>query len=89
MLAGKFRVIEIKRTRVCLLFSDADFREIVDQYFRFDLQLARQLINSNLIRVRHSLRLFFLSVLVFLTAVLQVFCCVRAGLIFRFASGFR
>ncbi len=51
-------MIEIERTRVRLLFGDADLGEIVDQDFRLDLQLARQLVNANLIRVRHSLALF-------------------------------
>jgi hypothetical protein len=65
-------MIEIQRTRVRFLFRNADLGEKVDQNFRFDLQLARELVNSNLIRVRHSLRLFFL------VAVLRVFFFVAA-----------
>ena len=78
MLASEFRVIEIERTRVRLLFGDADLGEEVDQDFRLDLQLAREFVNSNLIRVRHSLRLFFLL------AVLRVFFFVAVR---RFRTG--
>jgi hypothetical protein len=49
MLARKFCVLEIERARVRLFFRDADFRQELDQDFCLDLELARQLINSNLI----------------------------------------
>jgi hypothetical protein len=53
VLPHKLGVIEIDRTRVRLLFGDADLGKEFDQYLRFDLQLACQLVNSNLVRVRH------------------------------------
>ena len=44
-------MFEIERARVRLLFRDADFRQEIDQDFRFDLEFARQLVNSNLIGI--------------------------------------
>ena len=45
-----FGLVVIQRTRVRLLFRDADFRQILDEHLGFDLELARQLVNSNLSR---------------------------------------
>jgi hypothetical protein len=47
-------MFEVERARVRLLFRDADFRQEIDQDFRFDLKLARQLVNSNLIGICHQ-----------------------------------
>src|SRR5580704_12023237 len=58
MLSRKLRMFEIERARVRLLFRDADFRQEIDQDFRFDLEFARQLVNSNLIGICHQ-PLFF------------------------------
>jgi hypothetical protein len=44
-------VFEIERTRMRFLFRYTDFRQELDQHFRLDLEFARQLINSNLIRI--------------------------------------
>ena len=41
-----------------LFFRDADFRQEIDQDFRFNLEFARQLVNSNLIGICHQ-PLFF------------------------------
>lgn len=54
MLTRELRVFEVERTRVRLLFRDADFRQEIDQDFRFDLEFARQLVNSNLIGICHQ-----------------------------------
>jgi hypothetical protein len=51
MLANEFRMIQVERARVRLLFGDADLGQKVDQDFRLDLQLSRQLIDTNLIGV--------------------------------------
>ncbi len=53
MLPHQFGLVEIERARVRLLFSDADFRQIVDQYLGLDLELSRQFVDANLIDVRH------------------------------------
>lgn len=58
MLARKLRVFEIERTRMRLFFRDADCRQEIDQDFRFNLEFARQLVNSNLIGICHQ-PLFF------------------------------
>ena len=55
MFSRKLRVFEIERARVRLLFRDADFRQEIDQDFRFNLEFARQLVNSNLIGICHQL----------------------------------
>ena len=54
MLSRELRMFEVERARVRLLFRDADFRQEIDQDFRFDLELARQLVNSNLIGICHQ-----------------------------------
>jgi hypothetical protein len=41
-----------------LLFSHANFGQEIDQDLRLDLKFARQLVNSNLIRICHQ-PLFF------------------------------
>jgi hypothetical protein len=51
MLASEFGMIQVERARVRLLFGDADLGQIVDQDLGLDLQLARQLIDTNLIGV--------------------------------------
>jgi hypothetical protein len=55
MLSRKLRMFEIERARVRLLFRDADFRQEIDQDFCFNLEFARQLVNSNLIGICHQL----------------------------------
>lgn len=51
VLPHEHGVINIDRTRVRLLFGDTDFGKVINQYLRFDFQLSRQLVNSDLIRV--------------------------------------
>ncbi len=58
MLSRELRVFEVERARVRLLFRDSDFRQEIDQDFRFNLEFARQLVNSNLIGICHQ-PLFF------------------------------
>jgi hypothetical protein len=53
MLARKFGVLDVNGTRVGFLLGDADLGKEVNQHLRLDLQLARQLVDSYLIRVRH------------------------------------
>lgn len=36
------------------LFGDAEFREVIEDGFRLDLELPCELIDSNLIGIRHS-----------------------------------
>jgi hypothetical protein len=54
MLAHKFGVIEVERTRVRLLIVDADLGQKVDQDFRFDLEFPCQLVDADLIGICHS-----------------------------------
>jgi hypothetical protein len=51
VLAYEFGVLDIDRTRVRLLFGDADFGQVVDQHLRLDLKLPREFIDPDLIRV--------------------------------------
>jgi hypothetical protein len=51
MLASEFGMIQVERARVRLFFGDADLGQIVDQDLGLNLQLARQLIDPNLIGV--------------------------------------
>ncbi len=51
MLPDKFRVCEIERTGVRLLFRDADLRQVLDQDFGLNLEFPGQFIDSYLIRV--------------------------------------
>lgn len=44
----------VDRARVRLLLGDADFRQVLDQNFRFDLEFPGQLIDSDLIRICHQ-----------------------------------
>lgn len=46
-----FRLVVFQRTRMRLLFRDADFRQILDEHLGLDFELARQLIDANLSRV--------------------------------------
>jgi hypothetical protein len=54
MLAHQFGMLDVERTRVRLLFGDADFRQVLDQYLRLDLKLASEFVNSDLIGICHS-----------------------------------
>jgi hypothetical protein len=45
--------VHVNRTRVRLLFGDASFRQIVNDDFRLDLELAGQLVDADLIRLAH------------------------------------
>jgi hypothetical protein len=49
MFPHEFGVIEIERARVRLFIVDADFRQVIDQDFRLDLEFPRQLVNADLI----------------------------------------
>ena len=51
VFAHEFRVFDVERTRVRLLLRDADFRQVLDQDLRLDLELPGQLINPDLIRI--------------------------------------
>jgi hypothetical protein len=55
MLARQFRVLDVDRTRVRLLFLDADRGQKVDQHLGLDLQLAGQLVQPDLFGIRHSI----------------------------------
>jgi len=44
-------MINVDRTRVSLLLGYADLGKIVNQDLRLDLQLSRQFVDSDLIRV--------------------------------------
>lgn len=48
-LAQFFRDIVVNRARVSLLFGDAQFGEFIEQFVSFNLQLARQHVNANLV----------------------------------------
>ncbi len=48
MLAGEFGVLDINRTRVGLLFFDADFGQVLDQDLGLDLEFPGQFIDANL-----------------------------------------
>jgi len=50
VLAREFGVLDINRTRVGLLFGDADLREILDQDFGLDLEFPGQLVDADLVR---------------------------------------
>jgi hypothetical protein len=73
---------------VRFLFRDAEFRQEIDQHFRFDLEFPSQLINSNLIGICHQPLLSPLIRTCRLSrAVFFRFCfCVFAGDRFRLAS---
>jgi hypothetical protein len=51
MLPNQFGVLQVERARMCLFVADADFREVVDQDFRLDLELPGQLVDADLIRI--------------------------------------
>jgi hypothetical protein len=51
MLPHKHRMINVNRTGVRLLLGYADLGEVVNQDLRLDLQLSRQFVDSDLIRV--------------------------------------
>lgn len=59
MLANRFGVIEIERARMRLLLRDANLGKILDERFGLDFELTRELVDSNLIHVRHVWVLFF------------------------------
>jgi hypothetical protein len=52
--ANLFRDIEIKRARMGFFVGNAKFREVIEDGLRLDLELPGELIDSNLIGVRHS-----------------------------------
>ena len=54
MRADLFRYIEIKRARMGFLVGDAKFGEVIEDGLRLDLELPGELIDSNLIGIRHS-----------------------------------
>ena len=58
MLAHQLGMVQVERARVRFLLGDSDLGQVIDQNFRFDLKFPRKLVNSYLIRVRHS-PLFF------------------------------
>lgn len=49
VLPHKLGVIQVERTRVCLLVRDANLRQIVDQHLGFDLEFSGQLVDADLI----------------------------------------
>ncbi len=51
MLPHKHGMINVNRTRVSLLLGYADLGKIINQHLRLDLQLSRQFVDSDLIRV--------------------------------------
>jgi hypothetical protein len=51
MLPHKHGMINIDGTRVSLLLGYADLGKIINQHLRLDLQLSRQFVDSDLIRV--------------------------------------
>ncbi len=53
VLAHEFGMIEVERARVRLLLRDANLREVLDQDFGLDLEFPGQLINPDLVRIRH------------------------------------
>ena len=53
MFPHLFGGVHVNRTRVRLLFGDANFRQIVNDDFRLDLELAGQLVDADLIRLAH------------------------------------
>jgi hypothetical protein len=53
MLSHQHGVLEINRAGMRLLFSDANFREKLDQHLRFDLEFPGKLVDSNLIGFSH------------------------------------
>ena len=54
MFANFFRDQKIERAGVSFLFGDAELAEDVNDRFRLDFQLARQLVDADLIRIRHK-----------------------------------
>jgi len=53
VLAHEFGMLDIERARVRLLLGDANLRQVLDQDFGLDLEFPGQLINSDLVRIRH------------------------------------
>jgi hypothetical protein len=51
MLPHQFCVIQIERARVRLLIVYADFRQVIDQDFRLDLEFPCQLVDADLIGI--------------------------------------
>jgi hypothetical protein len=41
MFAHQYGVVDIKRTRMRLLFGDADFRKVIDQDLGLDFEFPR------------------------------------------------
>jgi hypothetical protein len=51
MLPHKHGMINVNRTGVSLLLGYTDLGKIINQHLRLDLQLSRQFVDSDLIRV--------------------------------------
>jgi hypothetical protein len=51
MLPHQLGMLQIERARVRLLIVDADFRQVVDQDFRLDLELPGQFVDADLIGI--------------------------------------
>jgi len=49
VLAREFGVLDVDRTRMGLLFGDADLGEILDQDLGLDLEFPGQFIDTNLV----------------------------------------
>jgi hypothetical protein len=47
----QYGVLDIERTGMRLLIVDADFRQVIDQDFRLDLEFPRQFVNADLIGI--------------------------------------
>jgi len=43
-----FSLVVVQRARMRLFFSNADFRQILDEHLGLDFKLARQLVDSDL-----------------------------------------
>jgi len=59
MLPRKFRVLNVKRTRVRFLLGDANFGQILNQDLGLDLEFAGQFVDADLLGFCHQ-PLFFL-----------------------------
>jgi hypothetical protein len=51
MFPHQYGVLDIDRAGMRLLLRDADFRQVIDQDLRLDLEFPRQFVNADLIRI--------------------------------------
>jgi hypothetical protein len=51
VLAREFGVLDVDRARVRLFLSDADLGQVIDQHLGLDLELPREFVDPDLIRV--------------------------------------